>query len=400
MSNIQPLSVFLSERLTAVAVEIHAVVQKTIAGYQAEVLRSKEEIQRLRMLLKLQRADPQLLTLPAVDIRPALVEHERKCLGQTDSEPLPIKWKQEPSLSSSEDHGQIEELQSDIKQFVMFSPLFDKSGHEQEGPAHSLHLYQAPVEENGEMDSLPSNSYEQVETGSDGEGYGESEPTTSNYCFAAEAVSFDGMGNGEQRSLHTTERVRKSMQWSQLKSTGQGHFKVAGPSCKVCGRSFNKMGSLMKHVQTHTGEEEHVCGVCGERFGSTERVTDHLETHNGAQFCHVCGKSFSKSTKMNRHMRTHTGEKPYQCHQCGKVFNQSGNLQLHMRSHTGEKPYQCSVCDKCFITSCHLTGHMRTHTGEKPFVCTVCEKCFSDRSTLSKHLTVHTKDHTTVRTNL
>lgn len=102
-----------------------------------------------------------------------------------------------------------------------------------------LSLHHAPIEINREMDSLLRDSNEQIETVSDEESYGETEPISSYYCFAAQDVRCEWMENGEQSS-HKTKCGRKSM--SQLKSTGQGH---AGPSCKVCWKSFNKMGSLI-----------------------------------------------------------------------------------------------------------------------------------------------------------
>lgn len=52
-----PLRVFLNERLSAVAEEILGAVEKTIAVYQEEILRSKDlEIRQLRMQLKLLRS--------------------------------------------------------------------------------------------------------------------------------------------------------------------------------------------------------------------------------------------------------------------------------------------------------------------------------------------------------
>ncbi|CAB1315387.1 unnamed protein product, partial [Coregonus sp. 'balchen'] len=47
------LQVFLNERLTAATVEIFGAVENTIAEYQEEISRSKEEIERLRRLLDL-----------------------------------------------------------------------------------------------------------------------------------------------------------------------------------------------------------------------------------------------------------------------------------------------------------------------------------------------------------
>ncbi|XP_029597334.1 uncharacterized protein LOC115179753 isoform X2 [Salmo trutta] len=48
MSKLQLLNVFVTERLSAAAVEIFGVVQKTLAEYQEEIFRSAEENDRLR----------------------------------------------------------------------------------------------------------------------------------------------------------------------------------------------------------------------------------------------------------------------------------------------------------------------------------------------------------------
>ncbi|KAK6323752.1 hypothetical protein J4Q44_G00060910 [Coregonus suidteri] len=70
MSKLQSLNAFLSERLTAVTVEIFRAVEKVLDEYQEEISRSKEENDRLRRLLwitpELKRStiDSQQLSLP------------------------------------------------------------------------------------------------------------------------------------------------------------------------------------------------------------------------------------------------------------------------------------------------------------------------------------------------
>ncbi|KAL0984724.1 hypothetical protein UPYG_G00145880 [Umbra pygmaea] len=61
MSKIELLRLFLNERLTAAAEEIFGTIEKTIVEYQEEVSRTKEENNRLRRLLRLQKTDPQTL---------------------------------------------------------------------------------------------------------------------------------------------------------------------------------------------------------------------------------------------------------------------------------------------------------------------------------------------------
>lgn len=51
MTKLELLNVFLNDRLTAAAEEIFRAVKDTVAEYQSEILRSKEENERLRRLL-------------------------------------------------------------------------------------------------------------------------------------------------------------------------------------------------------------------------------------------------------------------------------------------------------------------------------------------------------------
>ncbi|KAG7237111.1 hypothetical protein INR49_032798 [Caranx melampygus] len=52
MSSIQRLRVLVNERLSAAAEEIFEAVQKTIAGYEEEILLSKREIRRQHRMLQ------------------------------------------------------------------------------------------------------------------------------------------------------------------------------------------------------------------------------------------------------------------------------------------------------------------------------------------------------------
>ncbi|KAM9512396.1 uncharacterized protein ACWYII_046351 isoform 1-T1 [Salvelinus alpinus] len=421
MSKIQMLRVFLNQRLTVAAEEIFGAVEKTIAEYQEEVSRSKEENDRLQNILdivikpeiKLQRADLQQLTVLEEEVHPEQQPCEQDwspSLGQEDSEPIRIKKEQE------ELKKQLQWLESDTREFI-FDP-FCVSDYDQD-PTQSL---QIQSEENRERDSQPNIVTGQIKTESDGEDYRISEPT----CSSAQSKNSELVNGMESKGAQSVLKSHKPKSTRKLKRK-QSYISANGMkctpcSCKVCGRSFRYKRPFFNHVQSHAHieDKEHPCGVCGKHLDSKESMKDHLQTHVVAEpeFCHVCGKTFTTKLRLKKHMRvhtgekpyrcddcdrcfsdaanlighkrTHTGEKPYCCQECGQGFTQSGHLVLHRRRHTGEKPYLCSVCGKSFSTRSNYTGHMRVHTGEKSYSCHVCRKCFSNTANLSAHRRIHT----------
>eukprot|EP00063_Salmo_salar_P032728 XP_014007563.1 PREDICTED: zinc finger and BTB domain-containing protein 2-like isoform X4 [Salmo salar] len=197
MSKLQLLNVFVTKRLSAAAVEIFGVVEKTIAEYQEEICRSAEENERLRRLLgmvfqpemKLHGADFQLVT-PAVPPENQNCEQEwSPSLGQEDPEPTQIKEQQELRLS-------------------------------QEDSPQPSHLYLNQTVDDGERSALPIIITEEIKTEADGEGYRVPEPTSD-----------------QPLSVHPdcSAAVEKLYQ------------------CRHCGKSFTLKGNLTLHLKIHTG---------------------------------------------------------------------------------------------------------------------------------------------------
>lgn len=251
------------------------------------------------------------------------------------------------------------------------------------------------------------------------------EPLSSD-CSAAQSEN-DGSDDGFANSIGERAKMTKRRQKALQGQSGSDHKEQAALAsaqghkdrsfCHLCGKGFQYIGSLMKHIKTHESTID--CTVCGMTYQSTKELVTHLKgCHNKTYFCEVCGKTFASNRCLRLHgrihtgvkdfacqecsktfyrrehlivhVRTHSGEKPYHCDICGKAFSQSQNLTIHKRSHSGERPYRCELCGKLFNTSSHLKTHMRYHSGEKPYKCDICGKCFCQSGQMTRHRTTHT----------
>uniref|UniRef100_A0A4W5R172 C2H2-type domain-containing protein n=1 Tax=Hucho hucho TaxID=62062 RepID=A0A4W5R172_9TELE len=370
MSKIQLLRGFLNERLTAAAVEIFGAVENTIAEYQEEISRSKEEIERLQRLLdlafkpniKLHIADSQQLTLPVPEDIPPEQQDWSPCLGQEDPELTQIKEEQE-EFGTSQEEEQLEGLESDIKEFIFTLPCV-KSDYDQD-PPQPLYIPQTQTMENREKDSLPTKTTEQdIKTEPNGGGYSVSEPTSESQSLTAvhPDCSAAQIGNSESDNGVDSGGLMSGLQPLKSKTTW---------TKKVQSSKTREASELKVPLRAaHSGQRQHRCPVCRKCFLKSSILKAHQRIHTGEKpyCCNVCGKSFSQKGTLTEHMRIHTGEKPYQCKDCGKCFSRMRNLAGHMRIHTGEKPYKCSDCGKCFSQKICLKDHMMTHTGERSYI--------------------------------
>ncbi|XP_044028003.1 zinc finger protein 665-like isoform X2 [Siniperca chuatsi] len=342
MCKVQMLRALVKQRLTAAAEEIFGLFERTIAEYEEELRRSKEENERQRELLaavfqpqlRLHRADVQQLSLSREEVPPEQQDWSPS-LDQ-DPEPPHIKEEQEELWTSQSES--VWNLNPDT------------------------HL----------------------------------QPDTDN---KTEVSDDDWMETREPQSVLNSLKIIEVPVNDMKSKTGKKTY-----SCSECGKIFGRSPHLKIHMRTHTGEKPFSCPFCGKSFTQKVNLTYHMSVHTGEKrfSCRFCDERFTWYTQLKSHQcvcessqlyqsqteedrEAETGEKSFSCSECEKRFSRKDNLNIHMRIHTGERPFSCSVCGKSFKHGGHLTQHMSVHSKENRFSCNVCDKRFTWLYQLKRH---------------
>ncbi|XP_062298271.1 zinc finger and BTB domain-containing protein 24-like [Scomber scombrus] len=276
-ATLQSFNVFLTDRLTAAAVDIYGFVEKTILDYQEEVNRAKLENQRLQRLLdlvyrpeiRLHRADSMQIELPAPTQEVSAQEQQIK------KECIPSVAEEDPVILA------IKEEQTEPRTSSVEVPV---------PPEYS---------------SITDN-HTQVE------------------LAAAQQIGFSGRSSPSFRAVPTYTKTK-------LHLAAHSH----SFTCHICGRVTKTKSHMVYHIRTHTGEKPFNCTTCGKRYNMKSHLTAHIRIHTGERpyTCYICGKSFKRRHDMTTHAQLkHKENRPFKCMQCSQQFHLLVEFKQHMRT--------------------------------------------------------------------
>ncbi|XP_034549272.1 zinc finger protein 3 homolog [Notolabrus celidotus] len=321
MTKLEMLNVFLNDRLTAAAQEIFRAVKDTVAEYQSEILRTKEENERLKRLLN-------------VAVQRLLLQPEPRSVSPQEAlQPSESEWRSSVELLPRiKEEPKIRDLQTACSQ--------EERDSEEGNCSHSEPLQRSPTPPaqtvcSRQSVSPPSVTSQEIKAESD------SRKQQPAHSLPSSVVSVYSNCRAAQSDF--SDSTAKSHRTEKTDPQGRGTLRSNGKQ------------------SAHILQVKNVRSLKPPLPRSSHQSPSMQRWHS----CKECGKGFSFACQLEVHMRWHTKEKPYSCAVCRKSFTTVSMLKRHHRIHTGEKPFSCHVCGKCFNQSAHLNTHFRLHTRER-----------------------------------
>ncbi|CAK6964795.1 zinc finger and SCAN domain-containing protein 2-like [Scomber scombrus] len=302
---------FVHRRLYAAAEEILGEVEKTItlALYEAEVSRSKEEMQSVRhqlgLLPKKSESSPTSKT----------VEHGDECEFPLLQENPGPSMPEESNFSLSAEVPGPSQTNTDLDnnnwKYCLVETDFKMSEikQEQDEPWDDGHTQEAnfPSPEVVKIEQhLPGTpgTYEMQPVSSDGSA-AQSESNESDEDLVSSKEEKTEMMKRNAKMLQAqsgsvNEKSQAELPYKNFSAKGQKDRSF----CHLCGKGFQYIGSLMKHIKTHDKKID--CTVCGITYQSTK----DLGTHNSCGYykrmssqkkCHICKEKIGVASKTCQH---------------------------------------------------------------------------------------------------
>ncbi|XP_055019968.1 zinc finger protein 3-like [Boleophthalmus pectinirostris] len=441
MSKSQTLRALVNERLTAAAEEIFALFERTIAEYEEEVCRSKEENQRKQELLD-SILSPSKSPGPGLNQDPPHTPRIKE-EPQEPQEPEELSVKQEehtllvqvsvgvPESSAvcvkTEESSLLQQRQTELRE--------ETQG---ENISAETHLHSSDTADKVWRARF-SCSAAQMETDADGDHDNQVQKGQRLRALVKEIFAlFEKMiAEYEKevcRSKEESQRKQKlldsALSPSKTPDPGLNQNRSQTPRIKEEPQEPSvkqEEDALLVQVLVGVPESSTACATTEESSLLQQRQTELREETQGEDISaetHLHSET-EGDTENSSDTDDEDWRAPLSCSTAqmetdadGDHYNQVQNSSLSPKyksapetsatvnnadmSGTAEgaedKKHQCSVCQKRFGTVQKLQRHIIIHTGEKPFSCSTCEKTFNQKANLDKHEKLHNgeKPHTCI----
>lgn len=106
--------------------------------------------------------------------------------------------------------------------------------------------------------------------------------------------------------------------------------------CQQCFEAFALSRNLVMHIQRHAAIMSFKCPICAKAFSGEKCLASHMRVHTaieGPHRCKQCPKTYLRMSSLKRHIETHEGEN--NCQQCS--WGLTGCLYKHSKWHTSER---------------------------------------------------------------
>ncbi|KAF7661927.1 hypothetical protein LDENG_00249930 [Lucifuga dentata] len=340
MSGPQHLRLLVGQRLAAAAEEIFGLVEKTIAEYQDEVVRSKKEIVQLEQELKQLTVLKSTVILHRADVPP------------TSLQECDTKVKQIPILKDTEiqDNTQVKEEHVDPSMI----PDMDA------GTSNRMTVIDLPSEPNAGCQLLPAFiSVTESETGIVVEELNESNDSSASGQSDADAAWIQVEALSDEKSCRVydiqpdCEELLPSLQKHESKveqmycvETEKDHMQVkeepVDSSVIPKMEASNSSSVTAMLLQSDPATD---CQLFPPSSAVTPTVNDSIDDK--------CVESDGSLSPNQTHSVRMELEQSYRddktCRFCGEVFHRDSDLIRHVDvSHAGQKAFKCVICNKGF----------------------------------------------------
>ncbi|XP_061746150.1 oocyte zinc finger protein XlCOF7.1-like [Nerophis ophidion] len=301
MSTLQMLRALVDQRLTAAVEEIFLVLERTIAEYETELSRTKEENNQLldavfkKHQVVLHRTDVQQPPHIKEEEDDPQFPHIKE--EEEDPQPPHIKEEEEEVWITQEEECLLGQEEADLSKFPLTVVSVKTEEHEDK-PPESSQLHHSP-----NVQQVSAESHEEI-------------PSKQQEWSSSVG----------QKKLEPTPIEEEEELWEQL------------PSLK----EVNDEDDINSEPDSIFAPLSDMDDMMSDLSDHSDHIQKHLESKNDSK-----GDT-----------RHHTNNKHFDCTECGKSFRWKSDFTRHMRIHTGEKPFTCFVCKKSFSIKRDMNTHI------------------------------------------